>query len=45
MTCVGCGKQLGNDEEGPFGLCQWCWDELCDMTCWEQFNVGEEGAD
>jgi len=45
MKCNGCDKQLGNDEEGQIGLCQSCWDELCDMPCWDQFSAVAEGAD
>ena len=44
MKCNGCGKQLGNDEEGQIGLCQSCWDELYDM-CWDRFSPVAEGAD
>jgi hypothetical protein len=43
MRCKGCGQPL--DEEGQLGLCQSCWEEFCDMTCWEQFNIVAEGAD
>jgi hypothetical protein len=43
MKCKGCGKHL--DQEGQIGLCDACWEELCDATCWEQFNMVAEGAD
>ena len=45
MKCKGCSKQLNADQEGLFGLCQSCWDELCDATCWEHFDTVAEGAD
>ena len=45
MTCKGCGKQFSNEQEGQIGLCQSCWDELCEMTCWEKFNIVADGTD
>ena len=45
MKCKACGKQFGKEDEGQIGLCQACWEELCDLPCWEQFNVVAEGAD
>ena len=33
------------EDAGQVGLCQACWEELCDLTCWEQFHTVAEGAD
>jgi hypothetical protein len=45
MKCKGCGKEFGNEQEGQIDLCQSCWDELCDLQCWEQVSAVAEGAD
>ena len=45
MKCKGCGKQLVNEEEGQLGLCPGCWEELCDLSLWQNLDAVAEGAD
>jgi hypothetical protein len=45
MKCKGCSKQFATEEVSQLGLCQACWEELCELSCWLQLDAIAEGAD